>query len=47
MKIIEVWREAKSFDGAFDVLLDVGGRVGYLMISEGVNSTLGSNYMCY
>lgn len=41
MEVVEIWCEAETFDGAFDVRLDVFGRVGDAAIFEAGESTFG------
>ena len=46
MKVVEIWCKAKALNGAFDVLLDVSGRVCDLRrpLSKNIKPALGRNY---
>jgi hypothetical protein len=43
MQIVQIWSETESFDCAFDVLLDVSGRIGDLAVPETIETTFGGN----
>lgn len=40
MQIVEIGSKAQSVDGALDVLLDVGGRIGDRTVSKRIKTTL-------
>ena len=44
MQIVEIGSEAESRDGAFDVLLDMRGRIRDLAVSEAIEAAFRSNY---
>jgi hypothetical protein len=43
MQIIEIGSKAESFNCAFDVLLDVSGRIGDCARAEDIKATLRGN----
>lgn len=44
MQIVEIWCEAKSLDGPFDVRLDVRRRIGDAAVPKDVEPALRSDY---
>jgi hypothetical protein len=40
MQVVQVRGKAKSFDGSFDILLDVGGRIGHSALTKHIETTL-------
>lgn len=43
MKVVQVWRKPKSLNRAFDVGLNVGGRIRDISVPEYVKSALRGN----
>ena len=43
MQVVQVRGKAKSFDGPFDILLDVGGRIGHSALTKHIETTLWSD----
>jgi hypothetical protein len=44
MEVVQVWGKAESFNGALDVLLDVGCFVRNAAFAEAVEAAFGGNY---
>jgi hypothetical protein len=40
MQVVQVRSEAESFDGPFDVLLDMGGRIGHSALTKDIKTAL-------
>lgn len=40
MQIIQIRGEAKSFNGPFNILLDMGGRIGHSSLAKDIKTTL-------
>lgn len=40
MQIVQIRGKAKSFNGPFDILLDMGGRIGHSSLAKDIKTTL-------
>lgn len=39
MQVVQVRGKAKSFNGPFDIFLDMGGRIGHSSLAEDIKTT--------